>query len=104
VFGSARLTDIAQRRRIPHEVLEPTFTRLVQRGYVLRTDDLLWLTQEGRRQVDAASTAIVEWIIGKLAVSPTIHDRPDFAQVEAALERIAHRVLIQREWSDEKPG
>ena len=29
VFGSARLTDIAERLRVPREVLEPTFDRLV---------------------------------------------------------------------------
>ena len=32
VFGSARLTEISDRLRVPHEVLEPTFTALVADG------------------------------------------------------------------------
>ena len=102
VFGSARLTDIADRRRVPCEVLEPTFDRLVQTGYALRTGDLLWLTQAGARQVDAASSALVNRIVEKLATSPAFDGRPDRLQVEAALERIAHRVLVQRDWDDDR--
>ncbi len=45
VFGSARLTDIADRLRVPREVLEPTFARLVDTGYALRTGDQLWVTR-----------------------------------------------------------
>ena len=101
VFGSARLTDIAERLRVPSEVIESTFERLVERGYALRTGDQLWLTQAGARQVDCASAALVNRIIDKLATSPTFEGRPDRLQVEAALERIAHRVLVQRDWVDE---
>src|SRR5882757_6621056 len=43
VFGSARLTDMADRLRVPCEVFEPTFDRLVDTGYALRTGDVLWL-------------------------------------------------------------
>ena len=32
VFGSATLTDIAKRLRVPHEVIEPTFDALVRTG------------------------------------------------------------------------
>ena len=52
VFGSARLTDIAERLRVPRDVIEPTFDRLIRCGYALRTGDQLWLTQPGARQVD----------------------------------------------------
>jgi EmrB/QacA subfamily drug resistance transporter len=100
VFGSARLTEIAERLRVPCEVLEPTFDRLVETGYALRTGDQLWLTQAGARQVDAVSSALVNRISEKLATSPTFEGRPDRLQVEAALERIAHRVLVQRDWDD----
>ncbi|MGV0746326.1 MDR family MFS transporter [Mycolicibacterium sp. XJ870] len=100
VFGSARLTDISERLHIPHEVLEPTFAGLVADGYALRTGDQLWLTQSGVRQVDAVSTALVGRIVDKLASSPSFEGRPDRAQVEAALERIAHRFLAQRDWDD----
>ncbi|CAN5867405.1 MDR family MFS transporter [soil metagenome] len=102
VFGSARLTDIGDRLRMPFEVLEPTFDRLVADGYALRTGDQLWLTQSGVRQVDAASSAIVGRIVEKLTQSPTFEGRPDRVEVEAALERIAHRMLVQRDWDDDK--
>ncbi|WP_197381604.1 MDR family MFS transporter [Mycolicibacterium mengxianglii] len=94
-FGSARLTEIGERLRMPFEVLEPTFDKLVADGYALRTGDQLWLTQAGVRQVDAASTAIVGRIVEKLAKSPQFEGRPDRDQVEVALERIAHRMLVE---------
>lgn len=98
VFGSARLTDIAERLRVPCEVLEPTFGRLTATGYALQTGDELWLTQSGMRQVDAVSAAIVGRIQRKLDSAAGFQGRPDRVQVEAALERIAHRLLVQREW------
>jgi EmrB/QacA subfamily drug resistance transporter len=101
VFGSARLTDIAERLRVPRQVIESTFDPLTDRGYALHTGDQLWLTQSGVRQVDCASTALVNRIVDKLATSPTFEGRPDREQVEAALERIAHRVLVQRDWDDD---
>jgi hypothetical protein len=44
----------------------------------------------------------VSRIIDKLATSPTFEGRPDREQVEAALERIAHQVLVQRDWNDDR--
>ena len=102
VFGSATLTAIAERLRVPYEVFEPIFDRLVTGGYALRTGDRLWLTQAGLSQVDAVSTALVGRIIEKLEKSPSFEGRPDRVQVEAALERIAHRMLVQRDWSDDR--
>ncbi|MBU8820580.1 MFS transporter [Mycolicibacterium goodii] len=102
VFGSARLTEIADRLRVPYEVFEPIFNRIVAGGYALRTGDQLWLTQAGLHQVDAVSTALVGRIIEKLEKSPSFDGRPDRGQVEAALERIAHRLLVQRDWADDR--
>ncbi|MFV9636810.1 DHA2 family efflux MFS transporter permease subunit [Mycobacterium neumannii] len=102
VFGSATLTDIAERLRVPQEIIEPTFDDLLRRGLALRTDGRLWLTQNGIRQVDAISTAIVGRIVEKLGTSPSFEGRPDRFQVEAALERIAHRMLLQRDWTDDR--
>lgn len=98
VFGSARLTDIAERLRVPCEVLQPTFDGLVTAGLALRIGDEWWLTQSGAREVDAASTAIVRKIVHRLAKSTSFEGRPDRVEVEAALERIAQRILVQREW------
>jgi hypothetical protein len=54
------------------------------------------------KQVDAISTAIVGRIVDKLATSRTFQGRPDRLQVEAALDRIAHRILVQRDWTDDR--
>lgn len=102
VFGSARLTEMAERLRVPPEVLEPTFDRLVECGHALRTGDQLWLTQSGAQQVDAASSALVGRIVAKLEASPAFEGRPDRGEVEAALERIALRLLVQRDWDDDR--
>ena len=85
VFGSARLTDIAERLRVPCEVLEPTFRRLADTGYALRTGDEWWLTQAGARQVDEVVAAIAGRIAHRLACSTDFAGRPDRLQVEAAL-------------------
>jgi len=103
VFGSATLTDIAERLRVPYEVIEPIFDGLVHDGLALRTGGRLWLTQAGIKQVDAMSAVIVGRIVDKLATSPSFEGRPDRLQVEAALERIAHRLLVQRDWADDRP-
>ncbi len=102
VFGSARLTQMAERLRVPPEVLDPTFSRLVECGHALRTGDQLWLTQSGAQQVDAATAALVGRIVEKLETSPTFQGRPDRAEVEAALERIAQQLLMQRDWDDDR--
>lgn len=102
VFGSARLSEIAERLRVPPEVLEPTFARLVECGHALRTGDQVWLTQSGARQVECATAALVGRIVEKLAASKTFDGRPDRNDVEAALELIAQRLLVQRDWDDER--
>src|SRR3984957_15806368 len=99
-FGRARITDIGDQLGIPYEVLEPTFDRLVRRGYAQRDIDRLWLTPPGLRQVDFVSTLLQEWIVDKLTRSPNFQGRPDRAQVEAALNRITHRIVAQPDWDD----
>lgn len=98
VFGSARLADIAERLRIPWEVLDPAFDCVVASGHALRAGDELWLTQTGLRQVNTVSTTLARTIVDRLAMSPTFEGRPDRVEVEAALERIAQRMLVERVW------
>ena len=93
---------IAELRRVPPEVLEPAFDRLVATGYALRTGDQLWLTQTGARQVEVAIDALVSKLVERLATAPGYQGRPDRLQVEAALERIAHRMVLQREWVEDR--
>jgi hypothetical protein len=104
VFGSVTLTDIAERLRVPYEVIEPTFDGLVRDGLALRSGGRLWLTQAGIKQVDAISAIIVGRIVDKLASSSSFEGRPDRVQVEAALEQIARRILVQRDWADDRPA
>ncbi|GAB3031730.1 MDR family MFS transporter [Mycobacterium bourgelatii] len=102
-FGTARLTDISEHLRVPFEVLEPTFARLVASGYVRRDGDRMWLTPAGKAQVDYVYSLLLNWIIDKLARSPEFAGRPDRRDVEAALQRVAYRVLTQRDWGDDTP-
>ena len=102
VFGSATLTEIAERLRVPHEVIEPTFDGLVGRRF--RTADRRAAMahpggDEGGRchlRVDRRPHR------RKLATSSSFEGRPDRGEVEAALERIAHRMLVQRDWTDDR--
>ncbi|MCV7433558.1 MFS transporter [Mycolicibacterium bacteremicum] len=105
VYGSATLSQIAERRRIPPEVLEPSFERLVDTGYALRTGDQLWLTQAGADQVQVAIDALVGKLVERLSGSGAatgFDGRPDRLQVEAALERIAHRMVVQPQWVEDR--
>lgn len=103
MYGTARLTDIAEYLRIPFEVLEPTFSRLIATGYARGDGDQLWLTAAGAQQVSYVHSLLVGWLVDKLARSPGFDGRPDRRVVEAALNRVAGRVLAQQDWSDESP-
>lgn len=100
-FGAARLTDIAEDMRLPFEVLEPTFARLVATDYVRRDGDHMWLTPAGVAQVDYVYSLLLSWISDKLARSSSVAGRPDRREIEAALQRVAYRVLTQRDWGDD---
>jgi EmrB/QacA subfamily drug resistance transporter len=102
-LGIARITDIAEQFGIPYEVLEPTFDRLVRGGYAQRDVDRFWLTPVGAREVDFISSLLQGWIIDKLTRSPNFQGRPDRAQVEAALNRITHRIVAQPDWDEQRP-
>jgi MFS family permease len=80
-----------------------TFDRLVRRGYAQRDVDRLWLTAAGARQVDFVSALIRDWIVDKLTRSPNFEGPPDRVSVEAALDRIARRIVAQPDWGDDQP-
>jgi EmrB/QacA subfamily drug resistance transporter len=102
--GTARLTDIGDNMRLPFEVLEPTFSRLAAGGLVRRDGDQMWLTPAGNQQVDYVYSLLLAWIVDKLSRSPGFEGRPDRRQVEVALEHVAHQVLAQRDWYDDRPA
>jgi hypothetical protein len=72
-------------------------------GYLQRDGDQMWLTQSGSQQVNYVYSLQLAWIVDKLSRSPSFEGRPDRREVQAALQRIAHRVLAQRDWNDEAP-
>jgi EmrB/QacA subfamily drug resistance transporter len=100
--GTARITDIGDYLRIPFEVLEPTFSSLVAAGYAQRDGEAMYLTPAGAQQVDYVYSLLLAWFVDKLAGSPGFEGQPDRDEVRAALERIAHRVLAQRDWQDDE--
>ncbi len=104
MYGTARLSDIGENMRLPFEVLEPTFARLVTGGFVQRDGDQMWLTPAGNQQVDYVYSLLLAWIVDKLSRSPGFEGRPDHRQVEVALEHVAHQVLAQRDWYDDRPA
>jgi hypothetical protein len=99
--GRARLADVAEHVRVPREILEPSFDRLVATGYAQRSGDRFWLTPAGARQVDFVRTGMVDWLTRRLVESPDAPIRPDRNEVKDALERIAQDVLVQRDWTDD---
>jgi EmrB/QacA subfamily drug resistance transporter len=101
MFGVAHLTDIGDDLGVPYEILEPTAARLVRSGYVGQDVDRLWLTPAGQQQVNLVSDLLRDWIVNKLAQSPGFEGRPERAQVDAALDRIARRVVAQRDWHED---
>ncbi len=103
-LGIARITDIGDQFGIPYEVLEPTFDRLVRGGYAQRDIDRFWLTPAGAREVDFVTSLLQGWIIDKLTRAPNFQGRPDRTQVEAALNRITHRIVAQQGWDEEQPS
>ena len=99
--GEARIGDVAEHFRVPREILEPSFERLVDTGYAQRNGDLYWLTPAGSREIQYARAQLVDWLTRRLAESSAFQGAPDRTHVQAALERIAQDVLVQRDWTDD---
>ncbi|ORB57124.1 MFS transporter [Mycolicibacterium rhodesiae] len=97
VAGTADLSAVAAHHRVPVEILEPTFDRLVANGYAQRSGDQLWLTPAGAAEVNHARNMLASWITDTLTRSPAFEGRPDRMQVQGAIERIARRVLEQND-------
>ncbi len=97
VTGPVDVADVAARHRVPVEILEPTFDRLVASGYAQRSGDQLWLTPSGAAEVNYARNQIANWITDTLTRSPAFEGRPDRMQVQGVMERIARNVLAEND-------
>ncbi|MDT5333360.1 MAG: hypothetical protein QOF31_4657 [Mycobacterium sp.] len=100
--GQARLGDIAEHVRVPREILEPAFDRLVATGYAERRGDVFWLTSAGAHQVELVRAETMDWLTQRLNQSAGLQVRPDRGQVREALDRITQDVLVQRDWTDDE--
>jgi EmrB/QacA subfamily drug resistance transporter len=96
VTGVADLGMIAEQRRVPRQILEPVFDRLVATGFADRDGDLFSLTPAGAAEVSSARAVISSWITETLAQSADFEGRPDRLQVQGALERVARGVLMEQ--------
>ncbi|TRW88505.1 MFS transporter [Mycolicibacterium sp. 018/SC-01/001] len=94
--GEAHLEEIAEERRVPPQILEPTFNRLVSDGFATRVGGSYSLTAAGATEINAARDVIATWLTDMLAKSPEFDGRPDRLQVQGALDRLARSVLLER--------
>ncbi|MGV9455600.1 MDR family MFS transporter [Streptomyces sp. NPDC003635] len=92
VVGHASLGLIAARRRLPPEVLLPTFDRMVDEGYLTRTGSLLAHTPAGAREAAVISGAWGAWLMDR--VEQDI-GRPSGTALRAAVDTIAKRLLVE---------
>jgi EmrB/QacA subfamily drug resistance transporter len=97
VAGAADVSTVAVQHRVPVEILEPTFDRLVAQGYAQRSGNQLWLTASGAAEVNHARNLLATWITDTLTRSPEFEGRPDRMQVQGAIERIARSVLAEND-------
>lgn len=95
--GAADLLDIADDRRVPPQVLDPTFDRLVAGGFATRSGSEYSLTPAGSAQVGSARAVISSWITETLTQSEEFHGAPERIHVQSALDRVVRGVLVERE-------
>jgi EmrB/QacA subfamily drug resistance transporter len=92
LVGHAGLGLIATRHRMPPEVLLPVFDRMVQEGYLTRDGPLLSHTPAGAREAAVIARAWTSWLEDR--VERDI-GRPSDAEVRAAVDSIAKRLLVE---------
>jgi MFS family permease len=92
--GSADLEAIASRRRMPPEVLEPVFDRMVVDGLLTRDGWVYAHTAAGHREAELIRAAWAEWL--EQRVEQDI-GRPPGTDLRAAVETIAKRLLTEDE-------
>lgn len=92
IRGIATLDSIARAHRVPDEVIEPVYVRVIGAGYVDAEDGALRLTDSGRAEVDRVQAAWRRWLAAHL---DTWDDRDpgDRALLDEALTNIATKLL-----------
>ncbi|WP_433219978.1 DHA2 family efflux MFS transporter permease subunit [Dactylosporangium sp. CS-047395] len=92
VRGEATLSAIADRHKLPREVLEPTFADLAGAGLARVEGDSVELTPAGQAQLDRVQTAWKQWLDAKLD-DITLTDAEDRVLLDRALSNIATKLV-----------
>ncbi|WP_446667471.1 MDR family MFS transporter [Kitasatospora phosalacinea] len=90
--GHASLNLIAARRRIPPEVLQPVFDRMVVEGFLEAHNGFYQHTEAGRREAATITHAWSEWLNHRLEED---RGRPRSAELRAAADAIAKRMIAE---------
>jgi EmrB/QacA subfamily drug resistance transporter len=90
-LGQASLDIIAARRTVPPEVLAPVFDRVIQDGYLAENGGLS-LTEAGRTEMAAISTAWTNWINDQLERD---RGRPCGPDLRVAVGAVAKRLITE---------
>ncbi|KWT61058.1 MFS transporter [Streptomyces albus subsp. albus] len=92
IHGETSLAAVARAHRMPEEVLEPIFTRLVSAGYARHEGGRLVPTEAGRTEIDRLIVAWRGWLDDRLE-GWTAEDPEDRARLARALDNMAARLL-----------
>ncbi|MFJ8440255.1 MDR family MFS transporter [Kitasatospora griseola] len=90
--GHATLNLIAARRRVPPEVLQPVFDRMVAEGFLEAHGGFYAHTEAGEREAAAIGRAWSQWLNHRLEQDI---GRPRSAELRAAADTIAKRMIAE---------
>ncbi|GLW67868.1 MFS transporter [Kitasatospora phosalacinea] len=90
--GHASLNLIAARRRIPPEVLQPVFDRMVVEGFLEAHNGFYQHTEAGSREAATITRAWSDWLNHRLEED---RGRPRSAELRAAADAIAKRMIAE---------
>lgn len=92
LVGHANISLIAARRHMPPEVLVPVFQRMVEEGYLTRSGTFFSHTEAGAREARVISEAWGTWLAERVEQDL---GRPSGAELRAAVDTIAKRLLVE---------
>ncbi|MCP2293220.1 hypothetical protein APR08_006181 [Nocardia amikacinitolerans] len=92
IRGVATLGIIARAHRVPIEVIEPVFRKVIGAGYVDADDGTLYLTETGSAEVDRVTAAWRRWLGARLDTGDD-RDPADRALLDQALMSVAAKLL-----------
>ncbi|MGW1713258.1 MDR family MFS transporter [Streptomyces sp. NPDC002156] len=92
MVGHSSLGLIAARRHMPPEVLLPVFDRMVEEGYLTRTDAFFSHTEAGAREAQVIGKAWGTWLAGRVEQDL---GHPSGEDLRTAVDTIAKRLLVE---------